>query len=378
MHSFEVLEPAIDPNNRVSFLLDWELTMKCNLDCSYCKKGLYGGHDNSTSHPPLSGCLESIDFMYRYADLYMRRKPKGIRYVILNVYGGESLHHPDIVTILQQARRAYDAKYQHSWHLTITTTTNAILTKQKLSGVIPLIDEFSVSYHTEASDKEKTLFKSNVLDIRASGKRLKCIVLMHNDPERFADAQNMINWCEQNHIPYLPRQLDRDPNREDHAYHSGQLGWFDQVYNNKTFKIKNLVEHVKNDVDQKLNLSKIGRACCGGKTLCKDVDYKAREFFVHNQFTDWFCSVNEFFLYIKQVNGEIYTNKDCKMNFLGGTGPIGNLNDYHGVLDQLEKNLEQGTLPTIQCKKNRCLCGLCAPKAKLKHTFDKIMEKYHT
>jgi hypothetical protein len=25
---FETLEPAVDPNNRITFLLDWELTMK--------------------------------------------------------------------------------------------------------------------------------------------------------------------------------------------------------------------------------------------------------------------------------------------------------------------------------------------------------------
>ena len=60
MPSFDVLEPAIDPNNRISFLLDWELTMKCNLDCSYCGNG----HDNSTKHPPLNECLKTLNFMF--------------------------------------------------------------------------------------------------------------------------------------------------------------------------------------------------------------------------------------------------------------------------------------------------------------------------
>ena len=99
MTQFLCLEPAIDPNNRITFLLDWELTMKCNLDCSYCGTGIYGGHDNSTRHPSLDKCLETLDFMFEYADLYMRTKPPGLRYVVLNVYGGESLHHPDIVKI---------------------------------------------------------------------------------------------------------------------------------------------------------------------------------------------------------------------------------------------------------------------------------------
>ena len=103
----ESLEPAIDPNNRISFLLDWELTMKCNLDCTYCSTDLYGGHNNSTRHPTLQKCLETLDFMFAYVDLYMSMKPQGIRYVILNVYGGESLHHPDIVDILSQIKNKY-------------------------------------------------------------------------------------------------------------------------------------------------------------------------------------------------------------------------------------------------------------------------------
>ena len=75
---------------------------------------MYGGHDNSISHPKLSDCLDSLDFMFEYADLYMSHKPKGIRTVILNVYGGESLSHPDIIEILTQAREKYQ-QYSDHW-----------------------------------------------------------------------------------------------------------------------------------------------------------------------------------------------------------------------------------------------------------------------
>ena len=107
MNDFDTLEPAIDPNNRITFLLDWELTMKCNLDCDYCPTGIDGGHDNSTKHPPLDQCLDALDFMFEYVDLYMQTKVKGLKHVVLNVYGGESLHHPDIAKILTQARISY-------------------------------------------------------------------------------------------------------------------------------------------------------------------------------------------------------------------------------------------------------------------------------
>ena len=154
----ESLEPAIDPNARITFLLDWELTMKCNLDCSYCPTGTYGGHDNSTRHPPTEECIKTLGFMFEYADQYMQRKPKGLRYVVLNVYGGESLHHPDIVEILAQIQEKYQP-YAESWHLTVTTTTNAILPNEKLLKIIPYIDEFTVSSHVESTAKQKKQFK---------------------------------------------------------------------------------------------------------------------------------------------------------------------------------------------------------------------------
>ena len=187
--------------------MDWELTMKCNLDCDYCATGIYGGHDNSTQHPPLAQCLDSIDFMFEYVDLYMAQRVQSLKYVILNVYGGESLHHPHILEILQQLRIRH-AKYEQRWKLTVTTTTNAIVTGDKLDQIIPLIDEFTVSYHTNNTHKQKQLFRDNLLRIKAADRRLKCVVLMHAEPELFQDAQEFVQWLTDHNIKHLPRQLD--------------------------------------------------------------------------------------------------------------------------------------------------------------------------
>jgi len=374
MPEVELLEPAIDPNNRISFLLDWELTMKCNLDCTYCPTDLYGGHDNSTKHPPALECLATLDFMFEYVDLYMSTKPKGIRHVILNVYGGESLHHPDIVNILSQIRAKYQP-YSDRWHLTVTTTTNAIISDKKLRQIIPYIDEFTVSYHTESTEKQKQQFKNNLLTIAQSGRRQKCIVLMHQTQELFQDADNMITWLTENNIKMLPRQLDAsagvDGNR---IYNESQVQWFEKLYVSKSFgQSSSLLEDKKES-----HLTDIGRACCGGRQLCTNKNYKQRHFYVENKFPDWYCSVNHFFLYVKQVNGEVFVNKDCKMNFDGKVGPIGNLSDTQQILSTLRDQLDTDSIPVIQCKKYNCFCGLCAPKAKDLSTYHSIMEKYHT
>jgi len=354
------LEPRIDTINRITFLLDWELTMKCNLDCSYCETGIDGGHDNSQRHPPLEDCLRTIDFMFEYVDIYMATKPPGIRYVILNVYGGEALHHPKIVEILTAVRERYIA-YQDRWHLTITTTTNAIIAPHRLDQIIPMIDEFTVSYHTENTLEQKQQFQHNLLKIKTAGRRQKCVVLMHSEPDLFEDAEHMITWLKQHDIKHLPRQLDHRPD-VDFNYNQSQVIWFEKLYKKS---LDNSV--VKNS---KVDLADTGRGCCGGRELCENQDRRNPQKFVSNQFPGWYCSVNHFFLYIKQVTGDVYVNKDCKMNFEGKIGPIGNLNNTVPILAQAQ------TPPVIQCAKDRCYCGLCAPKAADQDTYNSIMRKY--
>ena len=287
MLDFKALEPAIDPSNKITFLVDWELTMKCNLDCSYCGTGIDGGHDNTIPHPPLDECLPAIDFMFRYVDLYMNTKPQGIRYVILNVYGGESLYHPEIENILSKIKQQYQP-YKDRWHLTITTTTNAIVSTKKLLKIIPFIDEFTVSYHSESTQKQKAQFQNNLLLIKQHKKRQKCVVLMHPDTEKFQDATDMIKWLVDNDIPHLPKQLDHTIKKIEFNYSKNQVGWFKSIYQAKNYNVnENLIENATVDQNNQIDLADTGRTCCGGRSLCKDADYKSRAVFVKNQFPDW-------------------------------------------------------------------------------------------
>lgn len=348
--------------------------MKCNLDCSYCDSELYGGHLNSMPHPSLSECLQSIDFMFEYADLYMEHRRKSIKNVVLNVYGGESLYHPDIVEILQQIRSRHQA-YQTRWSLTVTTTTNAIVSDRQLAKIIPLIDEFTVSYHSEANDRQKKQFKKNLLAIHQANRRLKCVVLMHADEEKFVDSETMIEWLDNNGIRYLPRQLDHTSSRTDLNYNSQQVIWFENLYKKRSY-VENFDLPELVVCDSKTDLAASGRACCGGRQLCSNQNYSQREFYVANYFPDWYCSVNHFFLFVKQVTGEIFVNKDCKMNFEGKVGAIGQLSQWQSLLAWTRQNLQNKTMPVIQCKKSRCYCGLCAPKAQTLDTYKEILKKY--
>jgi hypothetical protein len=302
----------------------------------------------------------------------MRHKPKGLRYVVLNVYGGESLHHPNVIEILEQVHQRY-RPYQDAWHLTVTTTTNAIVSERKLDCVIPLIDEFTASYHTESTDRQKQQFRDNLLKIKQAGKRLKTVVLMHTDLNKFLDAQQMITWLNENEIQVLPRQLD-DSTTDTLNYNIQQIKWFGDLYKSKSSDKQHSV--IKIDSGS-TNLSDTGRACCGGRSMCQDQSYKSQSTFVlDNKFKGWSCSVNWFFLFVKQYNQEIYVNKDCKMSFDGTVGPIGTLSESKTLLEKLENDLANNSLPVIICDKHKCHCGLCAPKARTPELFDQMFSKY--
>jgi sulfatase maturation enzyme AslB (radical SAM superfamily) len=398
--------------------------MKCNLDCSYC--GAWS-HDNSTQHPPLTECIKTIDFMFDYVDLYMDHKAKWSRDVVLNVYGGESLFHPDIVKIHTLIKEKHKEKFADKWKLIVSTTTNLVVGPTILKKLIPHIDEWTVSYHTEANDKQKKQMKDNLLYLKENGCSIRVTILLN--PARFEDALSMIDFCKEHGLKHVPRQLDHDEKTTQFNYKAEHLDWFEKFYNEKkaivpvknteptenkkpiinqniqisdsiTIEKKDIVpvknteptENKKPIINQNIqisdsitiekkdntNLSKAGRACCGNRQLCISQKYKEREYFIPNQLKGYSCSVNWFFLFIKQYTGDIYNNKDCRMKFDGTVGPIGNLENSDLLITQLKTWLDEKQMPIIKCARDRCDCGLCAPKAINEEIFRKIMPKYLT
>ena len=361
----KTIEPAIDPANKISFLLDWEITLRCNLDCSYCSSEW---HDNSTRHPPLDECLKSLDFMFDYVNIYMQNKPKWAREVVLNVYGGESIFHPDIIPVYIAIKEKYK-KFENEWKLTIQTTTNLIAGKTLINKLKNKIDYWTVSYHTEINQKQKTQFKNNLLNLVSSKARIKVIVLMN--PLRFEDAKDIIEFCKENKIEYLPRQLDKIKDSHIYAYSPEQVNWLKDLYNSRSYRAKDI--QIENETA--VEMTKVGRSCCGGRQFCTDGNFKERKSFINNNFTGWSCSVNWFFLYVRQLTKEIYHNKDCRMRLDGSIGPIGTIDQADLILDDLKKMIGKD-MPVIKCAKKVCLCGVCAPKADNIDDFNNIFKKY--
>ena len=367
---------ALDPTNIPSFLLDWEVTKLCNLDCSYCGTSMEtGGHNNNTEHPPLEDCLRTIDFMYKYVDQYMKYKRPSQRKVILNVYGGESLFHPDIVEILQACRDKH-VQYQDSWYLTIICTTNGVVGKTRWQQVVPLIDEFTVSYHTENLPKQKQQYQDNVLYLKQLGKRFRCVIMMHNNPELWKDSESMIRFCQENSIRYTPKPFDNA--LPEMLYTAEQFSklktfWLNQTPSTQKLEYKKKMELIGTGTETVQSIDQ-GRPCCGGRKLSLNGDLKSSVTFVPRQgFEGWSCSVNWFFLYVQQVNGKVYTNRDCRMSTSNKVEPLGTLENSDEMINTLIQQLETKTMPVIQCAKQRCICGFCAPKAEKLEDFRNLI-----
>lgn len=373
---------ALDPANVPAFLLDWEVTKKCNLDCSYClNHGLDAGHDNTTEHPPLTECLETIDFMYKYVDMYMEYKKPTQRKVIFNVYGGESLHHPDIEEIFKQCYEKYQP-FKDRWHLTITCTTNGIVGPRRLNAILPYVNEFTVSYHADSLGKQEQQFFNNIKKIQANGNRLKVAVMMHNAPAKWKKSMNAIEFCKQNNIRYLPKTIDNVMADGSNKWHYTQdqmtyLGNSWQSMANKNSKdvvAKKVIQLVK---EESTSVIHEGRACCGGRKLAVNGDLKSSTVYIPKQgFRDWYCSVNWFFLHVRQLDRGVYTNKDCKTSLAGAVEPLGYVHNGQEILDNLRHMLDTKTMPKIQCIKDICKCGYCAPKAFSKTSFDDLLTRY--
>jgi hypothetical protein len=327
----------------------------------------------------------------------MKYKRRWERTVILNLYGGESLLHPDIVKILEYAKNLYQEHYKDRWFLSLTTTTNGVIGQNRMREVMPYFESMTVSYHTESTDKQRQQCLNNILMLHESGKRVQVNVMMHKQEEKWNECNRVIDIFKERSIRYIPyvigdsnqRLADPDPNssyyKHTHTYSEQQVQWF------KDHWISKAREKNKEDVEEELNRKELmqapdgkwivrsmGRMCCGGKELCTNNNQKERTYYVtESDFKDWYCSVNWYFLFVRQYQESIYHHKMCKATFGQRRDKIGYLPDAEKILEELEHKLSTKTMPIIVCPNNYCGCGFCAPKAQELETFKDIMKKHN-
>lgn len=93
-------------------------------------------------------------------------------------------------------------------------------------------------------------------------------------------------------------------------------------------------------------------------------------------FNGWYCSVSWFFLTANSMTREFYSNRDCHNTIEGTLGPLATMDNMDEYIKGVDAMLAKGEFPVIQCRANRCSCGLCAPKSRDKNTLREIMGTY--
>lgn len=131
------------------------------------------------------------------------------------------------------------------------------------------------------------------------------------------------------------------------------------------------------DENKELGL-KIGRPCCGSRTMCLSKDGVSRKskFVDYREFQGWYCSVNWFFMHIEQQTDSVFHHQTCQAQFGETRGPIGKLSEGKKILDELRDRLKSQSMPTIICPKRTCGCGLCAPKSLDKEKYKIVLESH--
>ena len=199
--------------------------------------------------------------------------------------------------------------------------------------------------------------------------------MMHNN--LWSKSINAIEFCQTNEIRYIAKPFDNG--ELSLSYTTEQFDYLKQFWISTTNQ-KNVESSTKRLVDvgntEKVVSSCEGRACCGGRKLSLNNDLKSSVTFVPKQgFKNWYCSVNWFFLFVRQTDGAVFVNRDCKMDFSGNIAPIGNLSKSEDILSTLSSQLTTNSMPIIRCAKSSCLCGYCAPKAKELDDFKDLIKR---
>lgn len=360
------LEPQPNPKHKMGFLLDLLLTLKCNYDCSYCgpeENGWLPGHDNSKSHPDQDVCLTMLEQGLRYVDTYMEIRKPNMRSASLNMYGGEALYRKDIEHILERSSQLYKP-YENKWTLKRTLTTNASCDLGKWKNVTDHLEYITFSYHSEGPAKLQDNFFRNIEHTHNQKKNYSAIVLMY--PEQWQRCIYTLDYLQRRGYNVRPKLLDGHKG----VYTKEQLRHCFDVMKEKDYSLLD-------DIEGKQIMTKF-RACCGGRPLCVNRNFKEpRQTVPREDWLGWKCSVNHFFLMANCQDRKFYTNKDCHVRPDGTRGHVADIDTMPQFIEENRARLAKTKEYFYTCVQKRCICGTCAPKSLTQQGLAEVMKSYN-
>ena len=129
----------IEPTDQV-FSLTWNIGTRCNYDCMYCPPGL---HDDHSKHA-------SLDILQqRWQSVFDKTAHKNLPYKI-SFTGGEVSVNKSFLPLLRWMRENYQSNIAK-----ILVTSNGSASLNYYTKLYALIDNLSLSFHSEHADEQK-------------------------------------------------------------------------------------------------------------------------------------------------------------------------------------------------------------------------------
>lgn len=184
-----------------SIKVEWNLSKRCNYDCSYCPASI---HDN-TSQPT------DIDILKNTVDqLMLLGKP-----IRLSFTGGEPTVHPQFEELVRYARHV-----GVSW---ISVTTNG--TRKATWYASQQVDQYVISLHFEY-DFHRIV--NTILSLKEyTNANMLVHVMAHHD--KMEDVKGMVGVLNDQNVEYAVRRIrwtEGDHNLfDDMRYHPDDLQW---------------------------------------------------------------------------------------------------------------------------------------------------------
>ena len=350
---------AINDKTEKNLMVIWDLGRKCTYACSYCPPHRKNSWSAVADFEELK---KTADDLERYSVLLNKYRNNQFR-VSASFTGGEPTVNPaffDFLVYLQE-------KYPH-WNRTLTT--NGFYSERKLRLVMKNTNFTTLSYHCEGSPEQKQRVRENIKIMVAEGYGFKVNVMFHERDDYFTECVELCKWFDEIGVKYTPRiigdQGDIKQGLKDktvHTYTNEQMQWFKDYWEKKNGK---KIESKIGIPDKKVVGQTIGRPCCGDRKMeiLDNDEWVQTKFITNNNFKDWNCMINWYFLYIHQEIDKIWFHQTCQVNLNGEVNPICNVSNFDTFIDGLEAQMETGSMPYIRCPKTHCGCGLCVPKAK--------------
>jgi organic radical activating enzyme len=389
---------AIDNKRKTPyFQTTWCMGIRCNYDCSYCPTFR---HSLTQPFQSLDTLKRTVDFIREYLDLQIKyTDPEYMNDYDLNLTGGEPTAHPHILDVIEYMREQIP-------YLKISLTTNGFFSDHMLETLSSTyIRDFAFSYHAEANAKQKLQVMTNIKkchDLVSNDgycvEQVSVNVMMHEDPDLFAECQAVIVELEAYGVEVRPRTIDRDDNvqakeRTETKIKNSRFGPASgKEYSDQQLREVKKIYIRKYQVDSKQDLKTEewnenkkakqvnGRPCCGGVTMSTLDETTGKwsdtKLIFNRNFKDWYCLVNLHWLYIEQDDDEIFTHQTCKANFANEKGPVGKISEYEKYIEFLRKYYEKGQLPVISCPNSKCTCGICTPKSNSKKPTYKFFKRH--